>query len=58
VTSKAIQPLAPAAHGGRFTDAAKTEKWFKRNCTEVMGKECSAAEKADFVTYLIKAGAR
>lgn len=58
VTNKAIQPLAPAANAGRFTDAAKTEKWFKRNCTEVTGKECSAAEKADFVTYLLKVGVR
>jgi hypothetical protein len=52
VTDKQIKPLASAANAARFTDAAKTEKWFRRNCTEVVGRECSAAEKADFVAYL------
>ncbi|MBN8764265.1 MAG: DUF1924 domain-containing protein [Thiobacillus sp.] len=32
---KRIEPLAPAAHPQRFTDAAKVEKWFRRNCQDV-----------------------
>lgn len=52
VTGKAIKPLAPRAEAARFTDPAKTEKWFRRNCTEVLGRECSAAEKADFVRFV------
>lgn len=52
VTDKPIKPLAPAAHAERFSDAAKVEKWFRRNCTEVVGRECSAAEKADFIAFL------
>lgn len=52
VTDKAIKPLAPAANPDRFTDAAKVEKWFGRNCKEVVGRECSAAEKADFIAFL------
>jgi hypothetical protein len=52
VTDKSIKPLAPAANAERFSDPAKVEKWFKRNCTEVVGRECSSAEKADFVAYL------
>lgn len=52
VTDKQIKPLASAANAARFTDTAKTEKWFRRNCTEVVGRECSAAEKADFVAFL------
>jgi hypothetical protein len=52
VTDKPIKPLASAANAERFTDAAKVEKWFRRNCTEVVGRECSAAEKADFIAYL------
>lgn len=52
VTGKAIKPLAPRAEAARFSDPAKTEKWFRRNCTEVLGRECSAAEKADFVQFL------
>ena len=52
VTDKAIKPLAPAANAERFSDPAKVEKWFKRNCTEVVGRECSAAEKADYIAYV------
>ena len=51
-TGKAIAPLAPVANGERFTDPAKVEKWFKRNCQDVQGRACSAQEKGDFITYL------
>jgi mono/diheme cytochrome c family protein len=52
-TGKAIGALAPAANAERFTDAAKTEKWFRRNCKDVVGRECSAAEKADLLSWLL-----
>ena len=52
-TGKAIEPLAPAANPRRFTDAAKTEKWFRRNCNDVLGRECSAGEKADVLAWLM-----
>ena len=52
-TRKAITPLAPAANAKRFTDSAKTEKWFRRNCNDVLGRECTAAEKADVLAWLI-----
>lgn len=52
VTGKAIKPLAVAANGDRFSDPAKVEKWFGRNCHDVVGRACTAAEKADFVTFL------
>ncbi len=52
VTDKPIKPLAPSANAERFSDPAKVEKWFKRNCTEVVGRECSAAEKADFIAFV------
>ena len=51
-TGKPIAPLAPAFNPERFADAAKTEKWFRRNCDDVMGRECSAAEKADVISWL------
>jgi hypothetical protein len=51
-TGKPIAPLAPAVNPDRFVDAAKTEKWFRRNCNDVMGRECSAAEKADVISWL------
>lgn len=52
-TGKAIKPLAPAFNPERFTDAVKTEKWFRRNCNDVMGRECSAGEKADALSWLM-----
>ncbi len=53
VTRKSIQPLAPSANAARFTDAAKVEKWFKRNCNDVLKRACSAQEKGDFIAYLL-----
>ncbi|MCX7175014.1 MAG: DUF1924 domain-containing protein [Proteobacteria bacterium] len=52
-TGKSIQALAPAVNLERFTDSAKTEKWFRRNCNDVLGRECSAAEKADVLAWLL-----
>lgn len=53
-TGKSIAPLAPAANPERFTDAAKVDKWFKRNCNDVLGRACTASEKADVLAYLLK----
>lgn len=55
VTGKAIKPLAVAANADRLSDPAKVEKWFGRNCKEVVGRACTPAEKADFVAYLSEA---
>lgn len=52
-TAKPIAPLAPAFNPERFADAAKTEKWFRRNCNDVLGRECSNAEKADVLAWLL-----
>jgi mono/diheme cytochrome c family protein len=52
-TGKPIAALAPAFNAERFTDSAKTEKWFRRNCKDVLGRECSAAEKSDLLAWLI-----
>ena len=51
-TGKQIGPLAPAFNPERFTDAAKTEKWFRRNCNDVVGRECTVGEKADVLAWL------
>ena len=53
ITGKEIRPMAPIANAERLTDAAKVEKWFKRNCQDVMERACTAQEKGDFVAYLI-----
>lgn len=53
VTGKLIKPLAPAANAERFTRPDKVEKWFKRNCNDVLKRNCTAQEKGDLLTYLL-----
>lgn len=50
---KAIEPMAASASPKRYTDRAEVEKWFKRNCSDVLGRECSAQEKSDVLAYLL-----
>ena len=52
-TDKIIKPLAPAANEERFTDLKKVAKWFKRNCNDVLDRECTAQEKGDVLAYLL-----
>ena len=52
-TGKSIDPMAPAANPNVFTDTAKVDKWFRRNCKDVLQRECSAGEKADVLAYVI-----
>ena len=52
-TGKVIAPLTPAFNPDRFTDTGKTEKWFRRNCNDVLGRECTAGEKADVLSWLL-----
>jgi hypothetical protein len=52
-TGRNIAPLAPAANPVRFTDPATTEKWFRRNCNDVLGRECTPQEKGDILTWLL-----
>jgi len=55
-TDKPITPLAPAANAERFTRADKVEKWFRRNCNDVLGRACTASEKGDVLAYLMSIG--
>jgi len=52
VTGKIIKPMAPSVTGRRLTNPKKIRKWFKRNCLWTRGRECSAQEKGDVLTYL------
>jgi cytochrome b len=52
---KVVEPLAPAANPARLSDRGEVEKWFKRNCKQVLGRECTAEEKGHFVTWLLGA---
>ena len=53
VTGKLIQPLSPNANAARFSDTAKVNKWFKRNCNDVLKRECTPEEKGNLLTYLL-----
>ncbi|MGZ3790026.1 MAG: DUF1924 domain-containing protein, partial [Bacteriovorax sp.] len=32
---------------------AKVQKWFKRNCNDVLERVCTPQEKGDFVKYMM-----
>ena len=51
-THKVIDPMSPRVNADRFTDEKKIEKWFKRNCNDTWGRECTSQEKADFLSFL------
>ncbi len=53
VTGKAIAPFAPGVNPARFTNPAKVDKWFRRNCGDVLGRNCTALERGDLLTYLL-----
>ena len=50
---KDIEPMAASASPKRYTDQEKTEKWFGRNCKNVLGRDCTATEKGDFITFML-----
>jgi cytochrome c553 len=51
-TGKTIKPLAPAVNSASMTDQAKVDKWFRRNCNDVLKRECTPLEKADLLAWL------
>jgi hypothetical protein len=55
-TGKTIAPLAPAANAERFTSLAHVEKWFRRNCNDVLSRACTPQEQGDVLAYLMQVG--
>jgi hypothetical protein len=51
--NKDISPIAPIANSQRFTDLAKVEKWFLRNCKDVLDRECTTLEKGNFIKFMM-----
>lgn len=51
---KDIAPMAISKSPERYTDPQKVEKWFRRNCNSVLGRPCTAAEKGDFITFMMQ----
>lgn len=52
-TGKTIKPLAPSANSHSLTDSAEVKKWLKRNFNDVYGRQGTAQEKGDVVTFLM-----
>jgi Domain of unknown function (DUF1924) len=50
---KDIDPMAVSKNPARYTDRDTVEKWFTRNCQDVLGRACTAKEKGDFITYMM-----
>jgi hypothetical protein len=48
-----IDPFAPHANPDRFSDYVRVEKFFKRNCTMVLKRECTPVEKGDLIAWLL-----
>ena len=53
VTGKAIQPLSPAVNTKRFSDFDKVEAKFSQHCFDILGEDCTAAQKANYITYVL-----
>ncbi len=51
-TGKPIDPVAPSANPERLTEARSVDKWLKRNCQWTLGRDCTALEKGNLVTWL------
>jgi hypothetical protein len=52
-TGKTIEPLAPSVNAQRFSDPARVEKWFRRNCNDVLSRPCTPQEKGDVLAFLL-----
>lgn len=53
VTGKPIKPLSPVVNYKRFSDVEKVEEQFTLHCNDIIGSDCTAAEKANYIAYLL-----
>jgi len=53
VTGKDIQPMAPSVNPKRFSDIQNSAQKFAEHCKDLYGKDCTAEEKGNFITYLL-----
>ena len=49
---KPIEPMAVSVNPTRYQTLKKAEKWFRRNCRSVLGRECTPTEKGDFLSFM------
>lgn len=53
VTGKPITPLSPMVNYKRFSDIEKVEEQFTLHCNDIIGSDCTAEEKANYIAYLL-----
>lgn len=53
VTGKPIKPLSPMVNYRRFSDVEKVEEQFTLHCNDIIGSDCTAEEKANYIAYLL-----
>ncbi|MFA6179900.1 MAG: DUF1924 domain-containing protein [Candidatus Methylopumilus sp.] len=53
VTNKPIRPLSPVVNEKRFASIDKVEKNFTKHCNDIIGRDCTAQEKGNFIAYLL-----
>jgi len=53
MTEKPIRPLSPIVNQKRFSDIDKVESNFTRHCNDIIGRDCTAQEKGNFIAYLL-----
>jgi len=46
------QPLAPSVNPERLMNLKKIRKWLKRNGKWTLGRECTAQEKGDILSFI------
>lgn len=51
-TGRRIEPMAPSVNPERLTEIRQMKKWLLRNCKSTLGRECTAREKGDVLTWL------
>jgi mono/diheme cytochrome c family protein len=56
VTGKPIRPLSPVTNDKRFGSVEKVEKNFTKHCNDIIGRDCTAQEKGNFIAYLLTTG--
>jgi len=49
---RSIDPMAVSLSPQRFNNPVRVERWFSRECDQVLGRACTATEKGDFITFM------
>lgn len=52
-TGKTIKPLSPVVNAKRFADFEKVEAKFTQHCVDILGQDCTAAQKANYISYVL-----